>query len=129
MRNLLTEVSKIKNNMGLQEANKPKYSPEVNSLIELLKDNKVYSAQIQKFINKIDNFLKDGLVDFGLITRGVLKTLKLKGNKDINVFEYFKQLTKSLEKRKNKKEIVSPEEEPSILDKDIYKKEIFFLTG
>jgi polyphosphate kinase 2 len=127
MRNLLTEVSKIKNNMGLQEANKPKYSPEVNSLIELLKDNKVYSAQIQQFINKIDNFLKDGLVDFGLITRGVLKTLKLKGNKDINVFEYFKQLTKSLEKRKNKKEIVSPEEEPSILDKDIYKKEIFFL--
>ena len=127
MRNLLTEVSKIKNNMGLQEANKPKYSSEVNSLIELLKDNKVYSAQIQKFINKIDNFLKDGLVDFGLITRGVLKTLKLKGNKDINVFEYFKQLTKSLEKRKNKKEIVSPEEEPSILDKDIYKKEIFFL--
>ena len=127
MRNLLTEVSKMKNMMGLQEADKPKYSPEVKSLIEFLKDNKVYSAQIQKFINKIDDFLKDGLVDFGLITRGVLKTLKLKGNKDINVFEYFKQLTKSLEKRKTKKEVVSPEEEPSILDKDIYKKEIFFL--
>jgi len=127
MRNLLTEVSKMKNMMGLQEADKPKYSPEVKTLINFLKDNEVYSAQIQKFINKIDDFLKDGLVDFGLITRGVLKTLKLKGNKDINVFEYFKQLTKSLEKRKTKKEVVNPEEEPSILDKDIYKKEIFFL--
>jgi polyphosphate kinase 2 len=117
----------MKNMMGLQEADKPKYSPEVKSLVEVLKDNKVYSAQIQKFINKIDDYSKDGLVDFGLLTRGVLKTLKLKGNKDINVFEFFKQLTKSLEKRKTKKEVVSPEEEPSILDKDIYKKEIFFL--
>jgi polyphosphate kinase 2 len=127
MRSLLTEVSKIKSMMRLQEADKPTYSPEVKSLVSVLKDNKVYSAQIQKFINKIDDYSKDGLVDFGLITRGVLKTLKLKGNKDINVFEYFKQLTKSLEKRKTKKEVVSPEEEPSILDKDIYKKEIFFL--
>ena len=127
MRNLLTEVSKIKNNMGLEEASKPKYSPEVKSLIELLKDNKVYSAQIQKFINKIEEYSKEGLVDFGLLTRGVGKTLKLKGSKDINIFEFFKQLTKSLEKRKTKKEVVSPEEEPSILDKDIYKKEIFFL--
>jgi polyphosphate kinase 2 len=127
MRNLLTEVSKMKNIMGLTEADKPKYSPEVKSLVAVLKDNKVYSAQIQKFINKIEEYSKDGLVDFGLITRGILKTLKLKGNKDINVFEFFKQLTKSLEKRKNKKEVVNPEEEPSILDKDIYKKEIFFL--
>ena len=127
MRNLLTEVSKMKNMMGLQEADKPKYSPEVKSLIEFLKDNKVYSAQIQKFINKIEEYSKEGLVDFGLLTRGVGKTLKLKGSKDINIFEFFKQLTKSLEKRKTKKEVVSPEEEPSILDKDIYKKEIFFL--
>jgi polyphosphate kinase 2 len=127
MRNLLTEVSKIKNNMGLTEADKPKYSPEVKSLVAILKDNNVYSAQIQKFINKIEEYSKEGLVDFGLLTRGILKTLKLKGNKDINVFEFFKQLTKSLEKRKTKKEVVSPEEEPSILDKDIYKKEIFFL--
>ena len=127
MRNLLTEVSKIKNNMGLEEASKPKYSPEVKSLIEFLKDNKVYSAQIQKFINKIEEYSKEGLVDFGLLTRGIGKTLKLKGSKDINIFEFFKQLTKSLEKRKTKKEVVSPEEEPSILDKDIYKKEIFFL--
>lgn len=127
MRNLLTEVSKMKNMMGLQEADKPKYSPEVKSLIEFLKDNKVYSAQIQKFINKIEEYSKQGLVDFGLLTRGIEKTLKLKGSKDIHVFEFFKQLTKSLEKRKNKKEVVNPEEEPSILDKDIYKKEIFFL--
>jgi len=127
MRNLLTEVSKIKNNMGLTEDDKPKYSPEVKSLVAVLKDNKVYSAQIQKFINKIDGFSKEGLVDFGLLTRGILKTLKLKGNKDINIFEFFKQLTKSLEKRKTKKEVVNPEEEPSILDKDIYKKELFFL--
>ena len=127
MRNLLTEVSKMKNMMGLQEADKPKYSPEVKSLIEFLKDNKVYSAQIQKFINKIEEYSKEGLVDFGLLTRGIGKTLKLKGSKDINIFEFFKQLTKSLEKRKTKKEVVSPEEEPSILDKDIYKKEIFFL--
>jgi polyphosphate kinase 2 len=127
MRNLLTEVSKIKNNMGLEEAAKPKYSPEVKSLIEFLKDNKVYSAQIQKFINKIEEYSKEGLVDFGLLTRGIGKTLKLKGSKDIHVFEFFKQLTKSLEKRKTKKEVVSPEEEPSILEKDIYKKELFFL--
>jgi len=127
MRNLLTEVSKMKNMMGLTEAEKPKYSPEVKSLVAVLKDNKVYSAQIQKFINKIEEYSKDGLVDFGLVTRGILKTLKLKGNKDINIFEFFKQLTKSLEKRKTKKEVVSPEEEPSILDKDIYKKELFFL--
>ena len=127
MRNLLTEVSKMKNIMGLTEADKPKYSPEVKSLVAVLKDNKVYSAQIQKFINKIEEYSKDGLVDFGLVTRGILKTLKLKGNKDINIFEFFKQLTKSLEKRKTKKEVVSPEEEPSILDKDIYKKELFFL--
>lgn len=127
MRNLLTEVSKMKNMMGLEEAAKPKYSPEVKSLIEFLKDNKVYSAQIQKFINKIEEYSKEGLVDFGLLTRGIGKTLKLKGSKDINIFEFFKQLTKSLEKRKTKKEVVSPEEEPSILDKDIYKKEIFFL--
>ena len=127
MKNLLTEVSKMKNIMGLTEADKPKYSPEVKSLITVLKDNKVYSAQIQKFINKIEGYSKDGLVDFGLVTRGILKTLKLKGNKDINIFEFFKQLTKSLEKRKTKKEVVSPVEEPSILDKDIYKKELFFL--
>ena len=129
MRNLLTEVSKMKNIMGLNEQNKPKYSPEVKSIVDLLKDNKVYSAQIQKFINKIEDYSKEGLVDFGLLARGIKKTLKLKGSRDINVFEFLKQLTKSLEKRQNKKdkEIVSPEEEPSILPKDIYKKELFFL--
>lgn len=129
MRNLLTEVNKMKNIMGLNEQNKPKYSPEVKSIVDLLKDNKVYSAQIQKFINKIEDYSKEGLVDFGLLTRGLKKTLKLKGSRDINVFEFLKQLTKSLEKRQNKKdkEIVSPEEEPSILPKDIYKKELFFL--
>ncbi len=117
----------MRNNMGLTEDNKSKYSPEVKSIVTILKDNKVYSAQIQKFINKIEDYSKYGLVDFGLLTRGILKTLKLKGNKDINIFEFFKQITKSLDKRKTKKEIVSPEEEPSILDKDIYKKELFFL--
>ncbi len=127
MSNLLTEVSKMRNNMGLTEDNKSKYSPEVKSIVTILKDNEVYSAQIQKFINKIEDYSKYGLVDFGLLTRGILKTLKLKGNKDINIFEFFKQITKSLDKRKTKKEIVSPEEEPSILDKDIYKKELFFL--
>lgn len=129
MRNLLTEVSKMKNIMGLNEQNKPKYSPEVKSIVDLLKDNKVYSAQIQKFINKIEDYSKEGLVDFGLLTRGLKKTLKLKGSKDIHVFEFLKQLTKSLEKRQNKKdkEIQSPEEEPSILPKDVYKKELFFL--
>ena len=129
MRNLLSEVSKMKNIMGLNEQNKPKYSPEVKSIVDLLKDNKVYSAQIQKFINKIEDYSKEGLVDFGLLARGIKKTLKLKGSRDINVFEFLKQLTKSLEKRQNKKdkEIVSPEEEPSILPKDIYKKELFFL--
>ena len=71
MRNLLTEVSKMKNIMGLNEQNKPKYSPEVKSIVDLLKDNKVYSAQIQKFINKIEDYSKEGLVDFGLLTRGL----------------------------------------------------------
>ena len=37
MSNLLTEVSKMKNIMGLQEADKPKYSPEVKTLINFLK--------------------------------------------------------------------------------------------
>jgi len=127
MRNLVTEVSKMKKIMGLDEASKPTYSPEVKTIIGILKDNKVYSAQIQKLINKIEYHSKQGLVDFGLLTRGIKKTLELKGNKNINIFEFFKQITKSLDKRTTKKEVVKPEEEPSILDKDIYKKELFFL--
>jgi hypothetical protein len=71
MRNLVTEVSKMKKIMGLDEASKPNYSPEVQTIIGILKDNKVYSAQIQKLINKIEYHSKQGLVDFGLLTRGI----------------------------------------------------------
>lgn len=143
MSKLLNEVKKIHSILGidsdtiiLEDSEKGKSIEQINKIIVLLKSHKVYSAQIQKSFNKIVEYSKEQIIDFKLLERGVIKTLKLKGNKTANVLEFLRQLLKSLKVRQQQIYTDQPEiddspsfdlEEPSTLPKKVYREELYYL--
>jgi len=143
MKEILEEVYRINEMLGVninlqiqegEEDNRSEYYQ--NRIKDLLKFSGVYSAQRQKDLNKIVEFSKEQIIDFSLLERGLIKVLKLRGNKEKNTKDFFNQLLKSLKKRQ--KDIVStqPElddepsfepQEPSIVPKKIYREELYYL--
>jgi len=143
MSKLLNEVKKIHSILGLksdsflfEDSDKGKSESHINKIIDLLKSHNVYSAQIQNSFNKIVDYSKDQMIDFNLLERGIIKTLKLKGDEVENVLEFLRQLLKSLKTREHQIHTDEPEiddipsfelEEPSNLPKNVYKEELYYL--
>ena len=68
------------------------------------------------------------IIDFELLERGLRKTLTKKGNKKENCEFYFDSIWKSLNKRKFQDgDDESEVDEPSILPKKVFKRELFSL--
>jgi len=98
------------------------------NIVGLLKYNKIKSKKISFLLQDIKNQSDEMTVDFELLERGLRKILTKKGNKKQNCEEYFDSVWKSLNKRKfedDEDEIES--DEPSILPKKIFKRELFSL--
>ena len=78
---------------------------------------------------------EDRIIDFDMVERGLRKILLKKGDKKKNVEEYFTKIINSLRYRERSGYGVEPDredyefepEEPSILPKKIYKKEVYYL--
>lgn len=98
------------------------------NIINLLKYNKVRSKKVSFLLKDIKSQSDDMIVDFELLERGLRKTLTKKGNKKENCEFYFNSVWKSLNKRKFEEEGDEEEvEEPSILPKKVFKRELFSL--
>ena len=98
------------------------------NIINLLKYNKIKSKKVSFLLKDIKAQSDDMIVDFELLERGLRKTLTKKGNKKENCEFYFNSVWKSLNKRKFEEEGDEEEvEEPSILPKKVFKRELFSL--
>lgn len=108
----------------------------MNRIVELLKFNKMYGKMNQQILEKIVDYSKEQILDFSLLERGIVKTLKLPGSKSKNLSSFFKTLMRSLKDRQKNIYTKDPEfedeltltpEEPSVIPKKVYKNELYYL--
>jgi polyphosphate kinase 2 len=131
---LLSEADRIKKIMGLPDEG-PKMNVNLKKIVQALEFLKIYSESIEKMLIDISNLAKEQIIDFGMLERGLRKILLKKGDKKKNVKEYFGKVINSLKYRDKKGYGVEPEsedyefefEEPSILPKKVYRKELYYL--
>ena len=123
-------------NLNKHLINEEKSESQIKRIIDILKYSDVYSAQLQKDLNQVVDYSKNQIVDFNLLERGVLKVLKMKGDKNRNILDFFKKLLKSLKKREINIILQEPEkddlpqlepQEPSIIPKKVYREELYYL--
>jgi polyphosphate kinase 2 len=134
MTNLFENIDRIRGVMGLiQEESSPlQMSVNLRKTVDVLKYLKLYNQSIENLLMNITVMSKSQIIDFGLLERGIKKVLLKKGDRRKNVEEY---LTKILFSLKNRSESDSDEpdtsdyefEEPSIIPKKVYRKELFDL--
>ncbi len=139
MNKLLLELERIKDVMNLKEDSSEESSKQMNvnlkNIVETLKYLKIYTKTIEKMLMEITVISKDKIIDFEMMDRGFRKILLKKGDKKKNIQEYLKNIITSLKYRERKGYGVEPEsedyefeiEEPSIIPKKIYRKELYFL--
>jgi polyphosphate kinase 2 len=135
--NRINEILGVNNKVNLTESQEDSNSEKfIERIVGLLRLSDTYSAQNQKNLNKVVEYSKDQIIDFRLLERGLIKVLKLKGDKNKNVLDFFKNLLKSLKKRQKQIFTTQPElddepsfelQEPSVLPKKIYKQELYYL--
>ena len=131
---LLSEADRIKKIMGLPDEGS-KMNVNLKKIVQALEFLKIYSESIEKMLIDISNLAKEQIIDFGMLERGLRKILLKKGDKKKNVKEYFGKVINSLKYRDKKGYGVEPEsedyefefEEPSILPKKVYRKELYYL--
>lgn len=123
-------------NRHLLSEEKTKSESHVKRIVDILKYSDVYSAQLQKDLNQVIDYSKNQIVDFNLLERGIMKVLKMKGDKSKNTLEFFKKLLKSLKKREKNIILQEPEkddlpqlepQEPSVIPKKVYREELYYL--
>ena len=137
---ILNEISKIRSVMGLSEAKKnsedaPYMNVNLKKVVDTLTFLKLYNKKIEGLLWKISKLSEDRIIDFEMVDRGLRKILLKKGDKKKNIEEYFRNILISLKFRERGGYGVEPEsedyefepEEPSILPKKVYKKELYFL--
>lgn len=131
-------INRIKNVMGLvneQDESKNQMNVNLKKVVEILNFLKIYNKKMEKMLMDISSFAKDQIIDFGLLERGLRKRLLKKGDKKKNVEEYFGKVLNSLKYRDRSGYGTEPEsedyefevEEPSIIPKKIYRKELYDL--
>jgi len=140
MKNIESQIYRINEMMGLEK--KPMLIEDTSNSAEgilriekLLKFSKMYST-FKPMFDKVIEYSKNQIIDFNLLERGLIKVLKLKGNKKQNMDYFFKKLLKSLQKRQKNILTQKPElddlpdlepQEPSIVPKKVYREELYYL--
>lgn len=135
---LLNEIDKIKNVMGILKENEdlPKaMNVNLKKFVSTLQFLKLYSRKIEKMLTDISNLAKSQIIDFELMERGLRKVLLKKGDKKKNTEEYLGKILNSLKYRERTGYGTEPEsedyefefEEPSIVPKKVFKKELYEL--
>jgi hypothetical protein len=107
----------------------------LKKIVEILNFLKINNNKMEKMLIDISSFAKDQIIDFGLLERGLRKRLLKKGDKKKNIEEYFGKVLNSLKYRERGGYGTEPEsedyefevEEPSIVPKKIYRKELYDL--
>lgn len=143
MNEILSEINRINSLLGGQIKNLITEGDDDNrtefyldKIVKLLKFSGVYTKQIETDLNTVVDYSKEQLIDFSLLERGIVKTLKLKGDANKNINGFFKLLLKSLKKRQSQIYTSQAEiddepsfepQEPSVVPKKVYKKELFQL--
>ena len=131
-------IVRIKKVMGLvNEQNESKNQMNVNlkKVVEILNFLKIYNKKMEKMLMDLSSFANEQIIDFGLLERGLRKRLLKKGDKRKNVEDYFGRVLNSLKYRERNGYGTEPEsedyefeiEEPSIVPKKIYRKELYEL--
>jgi len=135
---ILSESDRIKKIMGLKESDEGSQKMNVNlkNIVQNLEFLKLYDKSLEKMLIDLSNIAKNQIIDFGLLERGLRKILLKKGNKNKNTKDYFGKVITSLRYRDRSDDYgVEPEiedyefevEEPSIIPKKVYKKELYYL--
>ncbi len=123
-------------NRHLLSEEKTKSESHIKRIVDILRYSDVYSAQLQKDLNQVIDYSKNQIVDFNLLERGIMKVLKMKGDKNKNILEFFRKLLKSLKKREKNIILQEPEkddlpqlepQEPSVIPKKVYREELYYL--
>jgi polyphosphate kinase 2 len=131
------ELDRIMSVMGIIKEDESNLQMNVNlkKTVDVLNYLKLFSPSIESMLMEISNLAKSQIIDFGLLERGLKKVLLKKGDKKKNVDDYFKQIISSLKKRSGSGYDVDSDiddfgfeiEEPSIIPKKVYRKELFEL--
>jgi polyphosphate kinase 2 len=101
--------------------------------IDTLTYLKLYTDKIQKLLVEITELSGSQVIDFDMFDRGLRKVLLKKGDKKKNIEEYLGKMIISLKFREKRGYGTEPEredydfEEPSIIPKKIYRKELYEL--
>jgi polyphosphate kinase 2 len=119
--------------MGVDET--PKMNVNLKNVVQTLEFLKLYNTSIEKMLIDLSNLAKEQIIDFNMLERGLRKMLLKKGDKNKNVKEYFGKVINSLKYRDRSGYGVEPEsedyefeeEEPSIVPKKVYRKELYYL--
>lgn len=140
MNKILNEIKKIQSILGVESEiliSEDEASTETRLKIikSLLSANNILKKKLENSLQKIVNLSNEQIINFDLLERGVRKVLKLKGDKEKNIQNYFDKVYKSLTKREPNSydgDIETEDygfeiEEPSILGKKVYRKELYFL--
>jgi len=131
---LLNEIGRIKNVMGLVKEDDSRLQMNVNlrKTVDVLKYLKLYTPLIETLLMDISVLSKSQIIDFGLLERGLKKVLLKKGDRKRNVEDYLNKILVSLKDRQEAGEVDADSddysfevEEPSIIPKKIYRKELF----
>lgn len=134
---LLNEIDRIKFVMGIREQEEigPNMNRNLKKFVEVLKFHKLYSNKIEKMLMDVSKFAESQVIDFDLMERGLRKTFLKKGDKKKNIEDYLAKIISSLKYRERTGYGTEPEsedyefeiEEPSIVPKKVYKKELYEL--
>lgn len=138
---LLSELDKIKKVMGIireeEGGDESKLQMNINlkNIVDELTSSKLFTKKMEKMLMDISTIAKSQIIDFDLMRRGLRKILLLKGNKKKNIESYFGKILTSLKYRDRSGYGTEPDsedyeveiEEPSIVPKKVYKKELFDL--
>jgi len=136
MKQILSEVRRISEIMGVNlhedELSKEEHMTRIT---DMLVKEKILNKTIESTLESILRLGDEQIIDYALLERGLKKVLKIKGNTKKNVENFFKQVFKSLSKRERVGYDIQPDpddysfepEEPSIIPKKVYRKELFYL--
>ena len=136
---LLSEIQRIKNVMGVIKENENESSLQMNrnlgKFVETLNFLKLFNKKIERMLMDISIISKNQIIDFDLMERGLRKILLKKGDKKKNVEDYLGKIITSLKYRERSGYGTEPESEdyefdvvePSIIPKKVFKKELYEL--
>lgn len=134
MKRLISEIDRIKGILGVT-LSEGETEDAINRIKNTLNKNNLMTNSIKNNLDKIIELSAEKIIDFGLVERGLVKRLLKKGSKKKHIESYFEKLYKALLTRERGIYGIEPEpedfsfepQEPSIVPKKIYRKELFEL--